>query len=155
VVTFVQITERQRAEQAFVKRKRLLRSVIYESPNLIVMKDWKRRLLLTNGAQSRLHGIAHEALLGRRASEREVYGRRGGDGDGQQPAALSAMGCGQAQGFHFARPLSPAAIEKRRFRADRSKHISPDVASGSAMIVPRWTFSGEFPIEPIAQAIGD
>ena len=59
------ITERKRAERALHDSTDLLRTVIDESPDIILMKDWNGRFLLGNSALAGLYGTTPEKLIGK------------------------------------------------------------------------------------------
>jgi PAS domain S-box-containing protein len=51
-------------KQALLEANALLRTVIDENPNIIMMKDWDGRFLLGNRALAKLYGTTPEALVG-------------------------------------------------------------------------------------------
>ncbi|MDO9227738.1 MAG: PAS domain S-box protein [Pseudomonadota bacterium] len=59
------ITERKQAEEAVRESRELLRTVIDESPNIILMKDWDGRFLMANLALAKLYGTRPDALVGK------------------------------------------------------------------------------------------
>jgi PAS domain S-box-containing protein len=59
------ITERKRAERELRESTALLRTVIDESPDIILMKDWNGRFLLGNSALAGLYGTTPENLVGK------------------------------------------------------------------------------------------
>ena len=52
-------------DSALMEANELLRRVIDENPNIILMKDWDGRFLLANRALARLYGTTPEALVGK------------------------------------------------------------------------------------------
>ena len=52
-------------EQALQAQRALLRTVIDENPNIILLKDWHGRFLLGNRALANLYGTTPEALVGK------------------------------------------------------------------------------------------
>jgi hypothetical protein len=52
-------------EQALVAQRALLRTVIDENPNIILLKDWDGRFLLGNRALANLYGTTPEVLVGK------------------------------------------------------------------------------------------
>jgi PAS domain S-box-containing protein len=65
VGTHTDITERKIMEQHLRDSESLLRTVIDESPNVILMKDWEGRYLLGNRTLAQLFGTVPEALVGK------------------------------------------------------------------------------------------
>ncbi|MBV5277292.1 PAS domain S-box protein, partial [bacterium] len=59
------VTERQRAERELRNSSALLRTVIDESPDIILMKDWDGRFLLGNRTLAGLYGTTPENLVGK------------------------------------------------------------------------------------------
>jgi len=59
------ITERKLAEVAVRESRELLRTVIDENPNIILMKDWDGRYLMVNRALANLYGTRPEYLVGK------------------------------------------------------------------------------------------
>jgi PAS domain S-box-containing protein len=59
------ITERKRAERELRESTALLRTVIDESPDIILMKDWNGRFLLGNSTLAGLYGTTPENLVGK------------------------------------------------------------------------------------------
>ena len=58
------ITEKKLAAKALHESESLLRTVIDESPQIILMQDWAGRFLLANRAWAQLHGTTIDALAG-------------------------------------------------------------------------------------------
>lgn len=63
------ITERKQAEEAVRESRELLRTVIDENPNIILMKDWDGRYLMANRALAKLYGTRPETLVGKRDAD--------------------------------------------------------------------------------------
>ena len=59
------ITERKRAERELRESTALLRTVIDESPDIILMKDWNGRFLLGNSTLAGLYSTTPENLVGK------------------------------------------------------------------------------------------
>ncbi|MDD5388834.1 MAG: PAS domain-containing protein [Gallionellaceae bacterium] len=59
------VTERKLAEVAVRESRELLRTVIDENPNIILMKDWEGRYLMVNRALANLYGTRPEDLVGK------------------------------------------------------------------------------------------
>jgi PAS domain S-box-containing protein len=59
------VTERQRTERELRNSSALLRTVIDESPDIILMKDWDGRFLLGNRTLAGLYGTTPENLVGK------------------------------------------------------------------------------------------
>ena len=71
VVTFVDVSELKRAEEALRQSQELLRAVCETTPDPVFVKDTESRLLLANPATLTAIGKAAEDVLGR--SDRELY----------------------------------------------------------------------------------
>ena len=52
-------------EQELLSQRALLRTVIDENPNIILLKDWNGKFLLGNRALATLYGTTPEGLLGK------------------------------------------------------------------------------------------
>ena len=64
--SFIDITERKQAEEALVRERSLLRTLIDNLPDLIYVKDTQSRFLIANQAQTRLlGGTTPDDLLGK------------------------------------------------------------------------------------------
>jgi PAS domain S-box-containing protein len=65
LVLFLYALDRARREnQRLADHRELLRAVIDESPNIIILKDWNGRFLLGNKALADLYGTTPDALVG-------------------------------------------------------------------------------------------
>ncbi len=68
-LTFFEITDRKRAEQALRASQRLLQSVLDTLPHAVFVKDLRGRFLLVNAVKAAYHGLKPEALAGRTSQE--------------------------------------------------------------------------------------
>ena len=65
IISFSDITELKRAEEALRHSEKFLRQVIEASPNCIFIKDWDGRYVLVNKTIAKLYGVSKEKMLGR------------------------------------------------------------------------------------------
>ena len=88
------ISARKAMELALHDNQRLLRSVIDESPDFILMKDADDRYVLANQALARLYGTTPEAMIGRRD---EDFNPRSDQTAGYRESMLAVIRTGQTQ----------------------------------------------------------
>jgi len=123
------ITERKRADQALRDSERLLRTVIDEIPDPIVLKDYKGDFLLCNQAVAQLYNTTPEAMIGKHDGD---FGVSREMADSFRQNVLAIMARGEAQiVFEDSRDAVSGAI--RHFKS--VKKPFKDNAGGNQILV--------------------